>query len=150
MWKLKRLYATNIVSFKEIDTNFASDVATLVFGNNLDNENQKNNGSGKSSIIEAIAFGLTGDTLRKVDTGEIINDAADAACVKLSFANDYDESSFVIERTISRNAAQEISCHKYDKDGNEIDTEKTIQPTVNDYNRFILEEIGLTKDDIYS
>ena len=42
MWKLKRLYATNIVSFKEIDTNFASDVATLVFGNNLDNENQKN------------------------------------------------------------------------------------------------------------
>ena len=88
MWKLKRLYATNIVSFKEIDTNFASDVATLVFGNNLDNENQKNNGSGKSSIIEAIAFGLTGDTLRKVDTGEIINDAADAAWVKLSFAND--------------------------------------------------------------
>ena len=52
MWKLERLYATNIVSFKEIDTNFASDVATLIFGNNLDNENQKNNGSGKSSIIE--------------------------------------------------------------------------------------------------
>ena len=35
-------------------------------------------------------------------------------------------------------------------DGAEIETDKTIQPSVLDYNRFILEEIGLSKDDIYS
>lgn len=150
MWKLKKVYATNIVSFRELEMGVNEDVATLIFGMNMDNENQRNNGSGKSSLIEAIAFGVTGDTLRKVDTDEIINDAAEHASVQLVFENTFNENRFVVERIIHRKGAQEITCNMYDSEDNEINTDRTVQPTVNDYNKYILEELGLTKDDIYS
>ena len=151
MWKLKSVYINNIVSFKEAKLNIEQNVATLIFGHNEDNASQPCNGSGKSSLIEAISFALTGEQLRKVKTiDEIINDHADIAYVALDLENDYDNTKFVIERTISRSAPQVIQCTKYDSDGNEIETDKTVQPTVADYNKFILNEIGLTKDDIYN
>lgn len=151
MWKLKSVYLENIVSFREATLNIEQGVATLIFGRNEDNASQPCNGSGKSSLVEAISFGLTGEQLRKVKTiDEIINDNADTAHVSLYLENDYDDTSFVIHRTISRTAPQVIGCHKYDSDGNEIQKDKTIQPTVADYNKFILSEIGLSKDDIYN
>lgn len=150
MWKLRKVYATNIVSFRELEMNVNEDVATLIFGMNMDNENQRNNGSGKSSLIEAIAFGITGDTLRKVDTDEIINDAAEHASVQLIFENTFDRNCFTVERIIHRKGAQEISCDMYNPEGEKINVDRTVQPTVNDYNKYILEELGLTKDDIYS
>ena len=150
MWKLKRVVASNIVSFRELDMDIEQGVASLIFGQNLDNENQKANGSGKSSLIEAISFGITGETLRKVKAEEIINDSAEEAGVMLTFENDYDNTTFIVNRTISRSSAQVVECHKYDSSNMEIETDKTIQPSVLDYNRFILDEIGLTKDEIYA
>ena len=151
MWKLKSVYINNIVSFKEAKLDIEQGVATLIFGHNEDNASQPCNGSGKSSLIEAISFALTGEQLRKVKTiDEIINDHADTAYVALELENDYDNTRFVIERTISRSAPQVIQCMKYDSDGNEIESDKTVQATVADYNKFILSEIGLTKDDIYN
>ena len=92
MWKLVHVEAQNIVSFRELDMDIKQGVASLIFGQNLDNENQKANGSGKSSLIEAINFGITGETLRKVKADEIINDNADEASVILVFDNDYDNT----------------------------------------------------------
>ena len=150
MWKLVHIEAQNIVSFRELDMNIQQGVASLIFGQNLDNENQKANGSGKSSLIEAISFGITGETLRKVKTEEIINDSAEEASVVLCFENDYDNTQFEVSRRIYRDSPQIIECHKYDADGNEIETDKTIQASVLEYNKFILDEIGLTKDEIYA
>ena len=150
MWKLKRVVANNIVSFRELDMDIEQGVASLIFGQNLDNENQKANGSGKSSLIEAISFGITGETLRKVKAEEIINDSAEEAGVTLTFENDYDNTTFIVNRTISRSSAQVIECHKFNSSNMEIETDKTVQPSVLDYNKFILDEIGLTKDEIYA
>lgn len=151
MWKLSEIKINNIVSFHEASLSIEQGVATLIFGKNEDNASQPCNGSGKSSLIEAISFALTGEQLRKVKSvEEIINDHADSAYVYVRLENDYNDTAFTIERTISRNAPQSIECHKYNSSGEEIDTDKTIQPTVLDYNKFILGEIGLTKDDIYS
>lgn len=151
MWKLKEIYIENIVSFREAKLEIEQGVATLIFGRNEDNPSQPCNGSGKSSLVEAISFALTGEQLRKVKSiEEIINDNADEAFVSLTLENDYDNTSLVINRTISRKSPQVIECHKFDINGDEIEKDKTIQPTVLDYNRFILNEIGLTKDDIYN
>lgn len=151
MWKLSEIKIRNIVSFHEASLNVTQGVATLIFGKNEDNASQPCNGSGKSSLIEAISFALTGEQLRKVKSvEEIINDQADNAYVYLRLDNDYDDTTFTIERTISRSAPQTIECHKYDAAGVEIETDKTVQPTVSDYNKFILGEIGLSKDDIYN
>lgn len=151
MWKLSEIHIRNIVSFREAELMIEQGVATLIFGKNEDNASQPCNGSGKSSLIEAISFALTGEQLRKVKTvEEIINDQADEAYVLLKLDNDYDNTVLIIERTIRRNAPQVIECHKFNSDGQEIEQDKTIQPTVMDYNRFILSEIGLSKDDIYN
>lgn len=151
MWKLTEIKIKNIVSFREAALKISQGVATLIFGKNEDNASQPCNGSGKSSLIEAISFALTGEQLRKVKSvEEIIHDSEDEAYVYLMLMNDYDGSQFSIERTISRKSPQSIECHKYNARGEEIETDKTIQPTVLDYNRFILSEIGLSKDDIYN
>ena len=150
MWKLVHIEAQNIVSFRELDMDIDQGVATLIFGQNLDNENQKANGSGKSSLIEAISFGITGETLRKVKADEIINDNAEEASIILVFDNDYDNTRFEVVRRIFRKSPQYIECHKYDADDNEIETDKTVQASVLEYNKFILDEIGLTKDEIYA
>lgn len=151
MWKLAEIRINNIVSFHEASLSIEQGVATLIFGKNEDNASQPCNGSGKSSLIEAISFALTGEQLRKVKSvEEIINDHAENAYVYVRLTNDYNNTTFTIERTISRNAPQSIECHKYDCAGVEIETDKTIQPTVSDYNKFILCEIGLTKDEIYN
>ncbi len=125
------------------------DVATMIFGQNLDNDNQKCNGSGKSSLIEAIAFGITGDTLRKVKVEDIINDKADDASVQLLFTNDYNGLMFTIDRSVGRKSPQRVECHLV-KDGNEVHTDRTVQPSVTEYNKYILSELGVTKDELYS
>ena len=151
MWRIDKVECENFISFKKMRVEIPQHQCTLIYGINLDNDKQKNNGTGKSSLIEAIAFGLTGEPLRGVDKAEeIINDHADTAHVVLELSNDYDNTQFIIDRTLSRKTPQQIHCAKYDADGNEIDKDKTVQPSVLDYNRYILDEIGLTKDDIYS
>lgn len=151
MWKIQHIECENFISFKRAELDIPQNVCTLIYGLNNDNLQQRNNGTGKSSIIEAIAFALTGEPLRSVDkVEEIINDASDTANVYMELVNDYDKTSFTIERTIDRKNPQFIECHKYDEHSVEIEQNKTSQPTVLDYNRCILEEIGLTKDDIYS
>ena len=86
MWKLTHVSASNFVSFKELDLELTQGVATLLYGINKDNENQKNNGTGKSSLLEIIAFGITGDSIKKVpNTNDIINNYEEEASVCLSF-----------------------------------------------------------------
>lgn len=151
MWRINHIEFENFISFQEAVVDIPQNICTLIYGINKDNAKQKNNSTGKSSLIEAIAFGLTGEPLRGVDkTEEIINDHADSATVYMELSNDYDGSKLSIQRTIYRKQPQQIECHKYDADGKEIDVDKTVQPSVLDYNRFILNEIGLTKDDIYN
>lgn len=151
MWKIKHIDCENFISFKSVSVDIPENVCTLIYGINLDNDKQKNNGTGKSSLVEAIAFGLTGEPLRGVDKiEEIINDHSDTAHIRLELANDFDGNKFTVDRIIYRKLPQTIECHKYDESGAEIETDKTSQPTVLDYNRYILDEIGLTKDDLYS
>lgn len=150
MWKLSEISIRNIVSFHEASLQINQGVATLIFGKNEDNAAQPCNGSGKSSLIEAISFALTGEQLRKVKTvEEIINDSADEASVSLCLVNSYDGVKMTINRRISRNAPQLVQIIRqtgpYD-----TDTEEIVQPTVADYNKYILHEIGLTKNDIYN
>lgn len=150
MWKIDRIQARNIVSFKSLDYTIEQGVATLIFGENLDGTNQRHNGSGKSALIEAISIALTGDYLRDVKTTEeLINDSANECVVTITLSNDYDGREFEISRTLSRKGAQVVQCAQY-KDGEQVNKDKTIQPSVADYNKFILAELGLTKDDIYS
>lgn len=142
MWQLNNIHAENICAFREMDYSPLQGRTTLIFGHNLDNDCQGSNGSGKSALIESIAIILTGESLRKVNADEIINDACDEARIVARFTNMVSKSALVIERNFSRNNPQCITVT--------LDGEDMVQPTVLDYNRYILNLFGLSKEDIFS
>lgn len=148
MWHLKSIHAKNLCSFLELDYSLKQGAATLIFGNNLDSDSQNSNGSGKSALIEAIAIGLTGEPLRKVNADEIINDTKDEATIGIVLTNDVLGEQMTVNRRLSRKQPQQIQIVKqsgpYD-----TDTEEISQATVADYNKYILDQIGLSKDDIF-
>lgn len=147
MWKLDSIYAENLCAFKKLDYTIQQHKTTLVFGNNLDNDSQGSNGSGKSALIEAIALALTGDTLRKVKIDEIINDSSNTAQVRAILSNG--EKRMAIWRQISRKSPQQIRIEvQYGEFDDE--TEEIAQSSVADYNQYVLDQLGLSKDEIYS
>ena len=146
MWRLLNIHAQNLCAFQELKYELNQGHTTLVFGNNLDNDSQVSNGSGKSAMIEAIAIGLTGSTLRDIKMEEVINDQADNALVALVLMNDATGVVMDIRRELSRKNPQAIHVTLTEKGK----SEEIAQPSVNDYNKYILDMIGLTKDDIFS
>ena len=101
MWRLTKIEARNLCTFREMEYTPSQGVTTLVFGDNRDNESQRSNGSGKSALIEAIALILTGSPLRKVRAEEIINDGAEVFLTR--GADQYGRRrGLIVERTLSR------------------------------------------------
>lgn len=149
MWKLEHIEAENLCAFRSLDYTLRQGVTTLVFGDNRDNESQRSNGSGKSALIEAIAVGITGSPLRKVRGEEIINDAADGCRVRLRFANDAAGEVFVIERRIPRKGASTVEC-RIERGGTPVATDEAVQPSVDAYNRYILEKLGITREELFN
>lgn len=88
MWTLRHIHAKNLCAFRQLDYDVQQQRTTLIFGNNLDNDSQASNGSGKSALIEAIAIVLTGSPLRKVGVDEIINDNENEAVISAILKND--------------------------------------------------------------
>ena len=149
MWKLEQIQAKNLCAFKDLNYSIQHNRATLIFGNNLDNDSQGSNGSGKSALIEAIAIALTGNPLRKVSADEIINDCAEEAVISAILTNDMSNERVTINRRLSRKQPQIIQVIRqtgpYD-----TDVEEVAQASVADYNKYVLDLIGLSKEDIYS
>ena len=146
MWKLQQIQAKNLCAFRDLNYSIQHNKTTLIFGNNLDNDSQGSNGSGKSALIEAIAIALTGSPLRKVSVDEIINDSEDEAFVAAYLTNDVLDEKVNIYRTLSRKQPQSIQIIK--SEGNKA--EEVAQSSVADYNKYVLDLIGLSKEDIYS
>lgn len=146
MWKLQSISANNLCAFRQMHYTIQQNRTTLIFGNNLDNDSQGSNGSGKSALIEAIAIGLTGEPLRNIKRDEIINDMAEEATVELILTNDESDELLTIHRNLSRKNPQSviITIRRHDE------VVDVAQPSVADYNKYVLETIGLSKDDIYS
>lgn len=149
MWKLSEINAENICSFNNLHYVLNQGVTTLVFGNNMDNDSQGSNGSGKSALIECIATGITGSPLRKVKNEEIINDSANECVIRLEFFNDTSDEVFTILRRILRKGGSMVEC-LIKREGKPITTDEAVRPSVDAYNKYILEKLGITKDELYN
>lgn len=147
MWNLQEIEARNICTFSKLQYSMKQNVATLIFGNNEDDgENQQHNGSGKSSFMECIGFGITGEAFRKVDTIEdIIRDDEDYAEVKLDFYNQETDKRMVISRRIERGQSQKVDVMIVKNDISEYIPFVSVLET----NRQIFELLGISKDDLY-
>ena len=149
MWKLNKIAARNLCAFRELSYTLHQGVTTLIFGDNRDNESQRSNGSGKSALLECIAIGITGSPLRKIKNEEIINDTADECYVMLEFSNTSYNEVFTVEREIYRKGASQVHC-SIERDGKPIDTDEAVQHSVDAYGKYILEKLGITRDELFN
>ena len=149
MWKLLSIHAENLCAFRQLHYVLAQGVTTLIFGNNMDSDSQKSNGSGKSALVEAVALGITGGPLRRIKNEEIINDSADKCLVILHLRNDVSDEEFFIERQLSRKSPAIVEC-KLVRGGIPVTTDEAVHPTIDAYNKYILAKLGITKDELYN
>jgi exonuclease SbcC len=149
MWKLNEIYAQNICAFRELHYTLRQGVTTLIFGDNRDNESQRSNGSGKSALIECIALGIAGSALRKIKNEEIINDHSEECLTRLCFENESCRELFTIERRIFRRGSATVVC-TIERDGKPVETDEAVQPSVDAYNKYILEKLGITRDELFN
>lgn len=147
MWRLKNLEAENLCAFRQLSYTLQQGVTTLIFGDNRDNDSQRSNGAGKSALLECIAVGITGSPLRKIRSEEIINDAAEECRIRLHFANDTVGEELAVSRTIPRKGASTVAC-TLRRGGKEVVTDEAVQPSVDAYNRYILDKLGVTRDEL--
>lgn len=96
--KFKHLTIENFMSIEHADLCLEDRAFTLIEGiNNNVMDNARSNGSGKSSIFEALVWALTGNTIR--GNKDIVNYNGTGTCkVVLTFNVDGDE--YVIERGV--------------------------------------------------
>lgn len=147
MWNLRNIEAENLCAFRSLNYTLQQGVTTLIFGNNKDNDSQQSNGAGKSALLECIAVGLTGSPLRKIRSEEIINDAAEECRIKLHLTNDASCEEIVISRTIPRKGVSSVACTLY-REGEQVTTDEAIQHSVDAYNKYILDKLGITRDEL--
>ena len=77
--KIKKISIQNFYSIQDLTLNFDKYEGLIVIkGKNVDSGGS--NGSGKSAIIEALCFGLTGKTIRKSTEDALVNNVAKKHC----------------------------------------------------------------------
>ena len=133
------LKATNFLSFKELDYNFQS-FPILIQGENLSEDSQESNGSGKSAIQAAIEYALFKTTSRKVRDLELIFFGEDQSTVSLTIHCPIRNQTLRIDRKIKLKGSSELSITINDMDQS--------YATVNDGNDLIMNWIGISKDDL--
>jgi exonuclease SbcC len=147
MWKLEKIKIENFISHKETEINFNIGATTLVQGENLDDDGQESNGSGKSVILEAISYCLLGDSLKKVKDIELIFDKDDKvkyAYLCLFLNNTVSKQKLKIERWIHLKKSSELQVTL----NNEVIINKD-DKLVDDGNKLILEDLlQISREDI--
>ena len=93
-----KIVLNNFISFRHAEIDLTGSYCTLVTGkNNCNRDGAKSNGSGKSSIFNALCYALTGETVQGVSSGiENIYANPDDCWVELTFHVDNNE--FVVKR----------------------------------------------------
>lgn len=142
MYTPHKIVLTNFGSHKSTEYIFPDSQTTLLCGINETDQGQKSNGSGKSWIIEAIFYSLIGSALRKVNDKDLIYNGDKFAEVQIELDNRVLDQKLTIWRKIYSNTKSgELRVFVNDQEQTDI-------PSVNEGNKFILEQLGLSREDI--
>lgn len=133
--------ATNFLSFKELEYEFEDGVTTLV-GENLTEEDQGSNGSGKSSCNQLIYYCLIGSSLRGSSDKKLIRYGEKEARASIDLYCPFRNETLHIERSLFLKSTSKLSVLKND--------EPVSFATVKDGNDYILKWIGVSPEDIRS
>lgn len=103
--KFENIKIQNFLSFENAEYNFSDKGLTLISGQNLDDvNNERSNGSGKSSLLEALVWCLFGHTTKKLKSDDVVNRNIGAnTCVELDIESSEAEYKVVRYRQHTKN-----------------------------------------------
>lgn len=140
MWHLNKISLQNFISHKHTSYSFDNNKTYLIIGENLDDDGQEGNGSGKSAIIEAIIFALTGDSFRKIKSNELIKNDEQECIVELDLYNTLLGAKMNITRGLKQRGSSYVKI--------EYNNENKVLATVSEYDKFIIEQLDIPKEDL--
>ena len=70
--RIKRVSVNNFMSIEKIDIDLSKEGLNLVLGKNSDSKQFDSNGSGKSSLFDAIVWCMYGEILRNVNVDKLV------------------------------------------------------------------------------
>ena len=108
----KTIDIVNFLSIGEASVSLGERGFTIVSGKNLESSIPQSNGSGKSSIFDAIFWTITGETLR--GTSDVVNENREGGC-RCTLCLSVDDKEYKIMRTKS-DKEYGNSCYFYEDD----------------------------------
>ena len=78
--KVSKVYGRNFLSFVEFSFEFPEGLVAII-GENRDCPGARSNGAGKTSIVDAVAFALYGETTRGVSGDDVVHVGAGKNCM---------------------------------------------------------------------
>ena len=147
--KLKSLKLKNFLSFETLEHEFR-DSPVLIQGRNLTEiDSKETNGAGKSTMEAAIAYALMATPLRKqVLDRDLIRWGEQEAEITLEIHCPVRKQILTIYRKLSLKGSAKLELH-LTPDDNKIGSAVSFS-TVNDGNRYILDWIGISAEDLKS
>lgn len=140
--RIERLRLKNFLSFKELDHIFRNE-PTLVQGKNLSEESKESNGSGKSTMQAGVAYALMATPLRKQALDrDLIYWGENEAEIELTMYCPIRNQRLVISRTLRVKGSSTLNLT--------INDEPVVVATVLEGNRFILDWVSISPEDIKS
>lgn len=144
--KLKRIQAKDFLTYEELNYNFI-DKTLMVQGLNLTDDNQKSNGSGKSSIQSMLEFCLTGDNSKGVRDRELVRFGKKESFLDLFIECETRKEKLHISWVIKVKGSNQLSLHiTKDKEN----WEEVSFSNVNDGKKYIEGWIGISKKDLFN
>jgi DNA repair exonuclease SbcCD ATPase subunit len=131
----------NIGPIEKISYNFSNKVVLLT-GENLTDEGQDSNGSGKSFLLESMCYALIGSSFRKVTDSELVNEDEKEAEIYFELYNKPLNRLLTINRYVYSNSKSSRLTIAINGQ------EQATITSVNEGNKFILDELGLSREDI--
>lgn len=140
--QITKIRATNFLSFKELNYDFENK-PILIQGENLSDDSQESNGSGKSALQAAIEFALFKTTSRKVRDIELIHFGESECLVQLTIDCPMRNQSILIERKVKIKGSGEsqLSINGIVKFAFE-------DKMVKEIDKFIIEWLGISAEDL--
>lgn len=130
----------NFLSFEDETIEFKRGVTTCIMGNNLTQENQKSNGSGKSAFQTGFEYALIGTSSRKVRDVELIRRGQEQATIVLRLFDNVNNENISIERSLFVKKSSNVTITS--------DKREIVKSSVDEYNSWIEGFIGISKADI--
>lgn len=146
--ELVELKLKNFLSFKELTHKFVNS-PVLIQGRNLTDDSKETNGSGKSTIEAAIAYAIMATPMRKgVLDRDLIRWGEQEAEIELRIYCSVRKQTLTIQRKLSVKGSAKLEL--YLSPLGEDFLIPVSFATVNDGNRYILNWIGITTEDLKS